>query len=60
MVFMLVALTFEDAGGDNVTCSFNLTIDRDPCFTYKRNYQGTGNVISATYTDCLGDATASC
>ena len=54
-----VALTFEDAGGDNVTCSFNLTIDRDPCFTYKRNYQGTGNVISATYTDCLGDATAS-
>jgi hypothetical protein len=55
----VVALTFEDAGGDNVTCTFNLTIDRDPCFTYKRNYQGTGNVISATYTDCLGDATAS-
>ena len=53
-----VALTFEDAGGDNVTCSFNLTIDRDPCYAYKRDYQGTGNLIQATYTNCEDDPTA--
>ena len=52
----VVALTFEDAGGDNVTCTFNLTIERDPCFTYRYNYQNTGNFINvATYTNCDGE-----
>jgi hypothetical protein len=52
----VVALTFEDAGGDNVTCTFNLTIERDPCFTYRYNYQNTGNTINVgNYTDCNGE-----
>ena len=50
--------TVEDAGALTAVCNFNLVINRTPCYTYKRNYQGTGNVISATYTDCSGDGTA--
>lgn len=50
--------TVEDAGALTDVCNFNLVINRTPCYTYKRNYQGTGNVISATYTDCSGDGTA--
>ncbi len=50
--------TVEDAGALTDVCNFNLVVNRTPCYTYKRDYQGTGNVISATYTDCSGDATA--
>jgi len=51
-----VSVTLQDAGALTDTCSFVLTLDRTPCFTYKFTYTGSGNTIGATYTGCSGES----
>ena len=51
-----ILATIQDAGGLSISRTFTLTIDRDPCFTYKFTYQNTGNVIVGIYTACNGDS----
>ncbi len=52
----LITGTVEDAGGLSDNCSFTMTLDRTPCFTYKFTYAGSGNTIGATYTGCSGES----
>ena len=52
----LITGTVEDAGGLSANCSFTMTLDRTPCFTYKFTYAGSGNAIGATYTGCSGES----
>ena len=52
----LITGTVEDAGGLSANCSFTMTLDRTPCFTYKFTYAGSGNTIGATYTGCNGES----
>jgi len=54
-VYACVA-TVEDAGSQTVECSFDLTINRTPCYTWEFIYQDTGNTITGgLYTDCEGE-----
>ena len=46
--------TIVDAGGLSVQRSFNLTINRTPCFSYKFTYAGTGATITGQFTTCEG------
>lgn len=46
--------TATDAGGLSQSRTFNLIINRTPCYSYKFTYGGTGNVISGTFTTCEG------
>ena len=46
--------TATDAGGLLQSRTFNLVINRTPCYSYKFTYGGTGNVISGTFTTCEG------
>ena len=41
-----------DAGGLSDSVTFNLIIDRIPCYTYKYTYTNTGNTISLNYNNC--------
>ena len=41
-----------DAGGLSDTVTFNLIIDRIPCYTYKYTYTNSGNIITASYNNC--------
>jgi len=53
----VVTLTFEDAGGDTVSCTFNLHIERDPCYTYRYTYTNSGNVVTTVaYPNCDGES----
>ena len=44
----------EDAGGLTAQVSFNLIIERTPCYTYKFTYTGSNSSFSANYTNCEG------
>ena len=44
----------EDAGGLTAQASFDLTIERTPCYTYKFTYTGSNSSFSANYTNCEG------
>ena len=46
--------TATDAGGLSQSRTFNLVINRTPCYSYKFTYGGTGNIISGTFTTCEG------
>tara|TARA_R110002020_G_scaffold371159_3_gene582753 strand:+ start:1923 stop:6149 length:4227 start_codon:yes stop_codon:yes gene_type:complete len=46
--------TLEDAGAETVTCNFTLTIQRDPCYTWRYTYQNTGNTVTGAFTTCDG------
>jgi len=46
--------TVTDAGGLSQSRTFNLVINRTPCYSYKFTYGGTGNIISGTFTTCEG------
>ena len=46
--------TVTDAGGLSQSRTFNLVINRTPCYSYKFTYGGTGNVISGEFTTCQG------
>ena len=46
--------TITDAGGLSQSRTFNLVINRTPCFSYKFTYGGTGSVISGLFTTCEG------
>jgi len=46
--------TATDAGGLSQSRTFNLIINRTPCYSYKFTYGGTGNVISGEFTTCQG------
>ena len=46
--------TVTDAGGLSQSRTFNLIINRTPCYSYKFTYGGTGNVISGEFTTCQG------
>jgi len=50
----LCTATITDAGGLSQSRTFNLVINRTPCYSYKFTYGGTGNVISGTFTTCEG------
>jgi hypothetical protein len=50
-----ITATVQDAGGLTASCTFTLTIDRTPCFTYKFTYTGSNSLISASYTGCNGE-----
>ncbi len=53
----MVTLTCEDAGGVTVSCTFNLHIERDPCYTYRYTYTNSGNVVtSVAYPNCDGES----
>ncbi len=41
-----------DAGGLSDTVTFNLIIDRIPCYTYKYTYTNSGSTISLDYNNC--------
>ena len=41
-----------DAGGLSDTVTFNLIIDRIPCYTYKYTYTNSGTTISLDYNNC--------
>jgi len=46
--------TATDAGGLSQSRTFNLIINRTPCYSYKFTYGGTGSVISGLFTTCQG------
>ena len=46
--------TATDAGGLFQSRTFNLIINRAPCYSYKFTYGGTGSVISGLFTTCEG------
>jgi len=46
--------TATDAGGLSQSRTFNLVINRTPCYSYKFTYGGTGSVISGLFTTCEG------
>ena len=46
--------TVTDAGGLSQSRTFNLVINRTPCYSYKFTYGGTGSVISGLFTTCEG------
>ena len=46
--------TITDAGGLSQSRTFNLVINRTPCYSYKFTYGGTGSVISGLFTTCEG------
>jgi len=50
-----ITATAEDAGGLTDACTFKLTLDRTPCFTYKFTYTGSNSLISVSYTGCNGE-----
>ena len=47
--------TVEDAGSLTAQCTFDLIIDRTPCYTYRFTYTGSNSAFSLNYTDCLGE-----
>ena len=47
--------TVEDAGALTDTCTFNLVIQRTPCYTWKYTWTNSGDFISLNYTDCEGE-----
>ena len=51
-----ITATVEDAGSLTDTCTFKLTLDRTPCFTYKFTYTGSNSLISVSYTGCNGES----
>ena len=54
-VYACVA-TVEDAAGQTAECSFDLTINRTPCYTWEYVWTDTGNTIAAAnYADCEGE-----
>ena len=50
-----ITATVEDAGSLTDACTFKLTLDRTPCFTYKFTYTGSNSLISVPYTGCNGE-----
>jgi hypothetical protein len=50
----LCTATITDAGGLSQSRTFNLIINRTPCYSYKFTYGGTGNIISGLFTTCQG------
>ena len=46
--------TATDAGGLSQSRTFNLVINRTPCYSYKFTYGGTGNTITGLFTTCQG------
>ena len=47
--------TITDAGGLSQSRTFNLTINRTPCYSYKFTYGGTGSIIIRfVYHNCEG------
>ena len=46
--------TATDAGGLFQSRTFNLVINRTPCFSYKFTYGGTGSTITGLFTTCEG------
>ena len=50
-----ITAVVEDAGSLTDTCTFKLTLDRTPCFTYKFTYTGSNSLIGVTYTGCSGE-----
>ena len=46
--------TVEDAGALQDSYTFNLVIDRTPCYTYKFTYTGSNSSFSVNYTNCQG------
>ena len=46
--------TITDAGGLSQSRTFNLVINRTPCYSYKFTYGGTGNIITGLFTTCEG------
>lgn len=50
----LCTATITDAGGLSQSRTFNLVINRTPCYSYKFTYGGTGNLISGEFTTCQG------
>ena len=51
-----ITATVEDAGSLTDACTFKLTLDRTPCFTYKFTYTGSNSLISVSYTGCNGES----
>ena len=47
--------TVEDAGALTDTCTFTLTVQRTPCYTWKYTWTDSGDFISLNYTDCEGE-----
>ena len=45
--------TATDAGGLSQSRTFNLVINRTPCYSYKFTYGGTGNTITGLFTTCV-------
>ncbi len=50
-----ITATVEDAGSLTDACTFKLTLDRTPCYTYKFTYTGSNSLISVSYTGCNGE-----
>ena len=46
--------TATDAGGLSQSRTFNLVINRTPCYSYKFTYGGTGSTITGLFTTCQG------
>ncbi len=46
--------TITDAGGLSQSRTFNLVINRTPCYSYKFTYGGTGSTITGLFTTCQG------
>ena len=46
--------TVTDAGGLFQSRTFNLVINRTPCYSYKFTYGGTGSTITGLFTTCQG------
>ena len=46
--------TVTDAGGLSQSRTFNLVINRTPCYSYKFTYGGTGSTITGLFTTCQG------
>ena len=51
-----ITATVEDAGSLTDACTFKLTLDRTPCYTYKFTYTGSNSFISVSYTGCNGES----
>jgi len=51
--YVCVAIA-TDAGGLSQSRTFNLVINRTPCYSYKFTYGGTGSTITGLFTTCQG------